>query len=45
MGADAQIRVHWPDGSTSAWLPATADTFDLVAKGASSVIPWTPPTP
>jgi len=41
----AQVRVHWPDGSTSAWLAAAADTFDLVAKGAATLTPWTPPAP
>jgi len=41
----AQVRIHWPDGSTSAWLPVAADTFDLVAKGAAAVTPWTPAAP
>ena len=43
--AAAQVRVHWPDGSASAWLPVTADTFDLVTKGASAASPWLPPAP
>jgi hypothetical protein len=43
--ATAQVRVRWPDGSTSPWLPVTADTFDLVTKGAAAVSPWLPPAP
>jgi hypothetical protein len=40
----AQVRVHWPDGSVGAWLPVTADTFDLVGKGAAAASPWQPPS-
>jgi hypothetical protein len=42
---DAQIRVKWPDGTTGPWLPATADTFVVVTKGAAAVAPWQPSTP
>jgi hypothetical protein len=42
---DAQIRVKWPDGTTGPWLPATANTFVVVTKGATAVTPWQPPMP
>jgi hypothetical protein len=39
----AQVRVRWPDGTVGAWLPAAADSFDLIARGAASVTVWQPP--
>jgi hypothetical protein len=30
--AQVKLRVQWPDGSTSAWLPAAADGFYLLDK-------------
>jgi hypothetical protein len=42
---DAQVRVKWPDGTTGPWLPATADSFVVVTKGASAVTPWQPSSP
>jgi hypothetical protein len=42
---DAQIRVRWPDGTAGPWLPATADSFTVVAKGATAATPWQPSTP
>ena len=41
----AQVRVKWPDGTTGPWLPATADSFLVVTKGATAVTPWQPSTP
>ena len=41
----AQVRAKWPDGSVGPWLPATADSFLVVAKGATAVTPWQPSTP
>jgi hypothetical protein len=40
----AQIRVKWPDGTTGPWLPASADSFVVVSKGATAVTPWQPPS-
>ena len=41
----AQVRVKWPDGTTGPWMPATADTFAVVTKGATSVTQWQPQAP
>ena len=41
----AQVRVKWPDGTVGPWMPAAADSFLVVAKGATAVTPWQPPTP
>jgi hypothetical protein len=41
----AQVRVKWPDGTVGPWLPASADTFLVVAKGAAAVSPWQPGAP
>jgi enediyne biosynthesis protein E4 len=41
----AQIRVKWPDGVVGPWLPATADSFVVVTRGATAVTPWLPATP
>lgn len=41
----AQIRVKWPDGTVGPWMPATEDSFLVVAKGATNVTPWQPTTP
>ncbi|HEX7490464.1 MAG TPA: FG-GAP-like repeat-containing protein [Candidatus Limnocylindrales bacterium] len=40
-----QVRVKWPDGTVGPWMPATADSFLVVAKGATSVAPWQPSKP
>jgi hypothetical protein len=40
-----QIRVKWPDGTVGPWMPATADSFLVVANGATAVTPWQPSTP
>jgi hypothetical protein len=41
----AQVRVHWPDGSVGPWTTVSADTFDLVSRGAAAAVPWRPPSP
>jgi len=41
----AQVRVKWPDGTVGPWLPASADTFLVVTKGAAAVSPWQPGVP
>jgi len=42
---DVQIRVKWPDGTVGPWMPATADSFAVVAKGANAVTHWQPSAP
>jgi enediyne biosynthesis protein E4 len=41
----ARVRVKWPDGVADPWLPATADSFVVVTRGATAVTPWLPSTP
>lgn len=41
----AQIRVKWPDGTTSPWMPAAANSFVVVNEGSTAVTPWVPPAP
>jgi len=43
--ASADVRVQWPDGEVGAWLPATANQFLDLERGASSVRAWTPARP
>ena len=31
------VRVHWPDGETGPWLPATADQAIVIERGAAAV--------
>jgi enediyne biosynthesis protein E4 len=38
----AEIRVTWPDGELGPWLPATADQFLDVERGATDARPWVP---
>jgi hypothetical protein len=40
-----KIRVKWPDGAVGPWMPATADSFVVVAKGDTAVTPWQPSAP
>ena len=42
--SDAKVRVTWPDGEVGPWLPAKADTFVTIDRGASAATPWQPPT-
>ena len=39
----AEVRVQWPDGTTGPWLPAVADQFVTIERGATHVTPWQPP--
>ena len=41
--ASATVRVIWPDGERGPAMPAVADTFGLVTRGATEIEPWTPP--
>jgi enediyne biosynthesis protein E4 len=41
----AEVRVRWPDGTVGPWMPAAADSFVVVTKGAAEVAPWRPPAP
>ena len=41
--ATAEVRVAWPGGELGPWQPVTANTFDLVRRGASSAERWSAP--
>ena len=43
QATQAQVRVHWPDGTYGPWLSATADAFGVIQRGATAITPWTPP--
>lgn len=38
----AEIRVTWPDGSATEWMPVDADGFVTVTRGESSPKRWVP---
>ena len=38
----AEVRVHWPDGELSPWLPIEADRFGIFERGATTIRPWSP---
>ncbi len=38
----AEVRVVWPDGEEGPWLRVAADQFAIVARGATTVEPWSP---
>jgi hypothetical protein len=40
-----EVRVVWPDGQPSAWLPADPDTFVELDRGAAALRRWSPPAP
>ena len=40
--SSAEVRVVWPDGVEGPWLSADADRFDVIARGATAVQPWSP---
>jgi hypothetical protein len=42
--AEAKVRVAWPDGETGPWIPAAADEFVTIERGATEARPWQPPT-
>ena len=39
----AEVRVTWPDGEVGPWMPAAANGFVEIERGATTVTPWTPP--
>lgn len=41
----ADVRVVWPGGETGPWLPAEADEYVIVTRGANSVQRWSRPAP
>lgn len=43
--ASAEVRVQWPDGAVGPWIPAAADQFIEIERGATAVRRWTPPAP
>ena len=39
----ASVRVIWPDGERGPTMPAQADGFGIITRGATVIEPWTPP--
>jgi hypothetical protein len=35
-----QVRVQWPDGEVSPWLPSAANQFVVIERGLNQVQPW-----
>ncbi len=40
--SEAEVRVHWPDGTVSPWMTMNADSRATITRGESSPTPWTP---
>jgi enediyne biosynthesis protein E4 len=40
--SEAEVRVHWPDGSVSPSMTMSADSRATITRGESSPTPWTP---
>jgi hypothetical protein len=40
--SEAEVRVHWPDGSVSPSMTMNADSRATITRGESSPTPWTP---
>ena len=38
----ADVRIQWPDGTKSAWMPMTANAFGTIERGAATIQPWAP---
>ena len=38
----AEVRVIWPDGEQSSWMPVSANQFITIARGATDAAPWRP---
>jgi len=38
----AEVRVRWPDGETSPWMPLEAGTFATIERDAIGPVPWSP---
>lgn len=39
----AQVRVQWPDGTSSGWMDVAANRFGTIQRGESGVTQWQPP--
>jgi hypothetical protein len=39
----ARVRVRWPGNEAGPWQDVAADTFDILGRGASQAVVWTPP--
>ena len=39
---EADLRVHWPDGSVGPWMTMGADSRATITRGESAPTPWTP---
>jgi hypothetical protein len=40
---EAQVRVHWPDGTIGTWTTVQADRYLTIARNASTPEPWSAP--
>jgi hypothetical protein len=40
--AEAEVRVQWPDGEISPWMPVDAGGWVMIDQGDDSPRPWTP---
>ena len=38
----ASVRVQWPDGHTSPWIPVAADGFRTIQRGDDEAQEWSP---
>jgi hypothetical protein len=38
----AELRVTWPDGRMTSWLPVEADTFLVVDRATGTAETWSP---
>jgi len=41
----ADVRVHWPDGTTGPWMTTDADQFVTLDRSAAAPVPWAPSSP
>jgi len=39
----AQVRVQWPDGTSSGWMEAAPNRFGTIQRGENGVTQWQPP--
>jgi hypothetical protein len=40
--AQAEVRVHWPDGETGPWVTVEAGEFATIERGTREAIRWSP---
>ncbi len=40
--SEADVRVHWPDGTVGGWMTVGADQRVTIARGEPAPRPWTP---